>query len=393
MTNKPLLVCGFLALTACSHKEAPPAPQPPEVGVVALTPGSVTLTTELPGRTVAYRVAEVRPQVGGVILKRLFVEGSEVKQGQQLYQIDPAPFRASLQSAQASLARAQATLVSAKLLAERYKPLASAHAVSQQSLDNAVASQDQAAADVASAKASVETAQINLTYTRVLAPISGRTGRSAVTEGALVSTTQTTALVVVQQLDPIYVDVTQPSAVLLRLKRAQAAGRIKSAGNGEGNVQLTLEDDSSYAHAGKLQFAEVTVDSGTGTVTLRAVFPNPDRLLLPGMFVHERIEEGVTENALLIPQQAVTRNQRGDPTVLTVGSDNKVATRIIKTDRAIGTNWLVTDGVAQGERVVVVGLQRVTPATKEVRPQELTPQEAENPPANLVSPPAQPAAK
>jgi len=346
---------------------------PPEVGVVTLHPQPVTITTDLPGRTAAYRIAEVRPQVSGVILKRLFTEGSDVKVGQQLYQIDPAPFQANLDSAQASLARARATLKSATLLTQRYKPLAEAHAVSQQNYDNAVAAQDQAAADVASAKAAVDTAHINLAYTRVLSPISGRTGRSSVTEGALVDANQRTALMVVQQLDPIYVDVTQPSTILLRLQREFAGGQLKKVGEAQAQAKLILEDDTPYEPTGKLQFAEVAVDSGTGSVTLRAVFPNPQHILLPGMFVHEQLEEGVNEQGLLVSQRAISHNSLGDATTMVVGADNTVSTRVIKTERAIGDQWLVSGGVAAGDRVIVVGLQRLGSGVVKVRPKEVSP--------------------
>ena len=362
------------ALASCSSgKTAAPPNPPPEVGVVTLHPQPVTITTDLPGRTVAYRVAEVRPQVSGVILKRLFIEGGEVKAGQQLYQIDPAPFQANLESAQASLARAQATLTSARLLVQRYKPLTEAHAVSQRDYDNAVAAQDQAAADVASAKAAVDTAHINLAYTRVLSPISGRAGRSSVTEGALVDANQRTALMVVQQLDPIYVDVTQPSTILLRLQREFASGQLKKVGEAQAQAKLILEDDTPYEPTGKLQFAEVAVDSGTGSVTLRAVFPNPQHILLPGMFVHEQLEEGVNEQGLLVSQRAISHNSLGDATTMVVGAGNTVSTRVIKTERAIGDQWLVSGGVAAGDRVIVVGLQRLGSGVVKVRPKEVSP--------------------
>jgi membrane fusion protein (multidrug efflux system) len=341
--------------------------------VVTLHPQPVTITTDLPGRTVAYRIAEVRPQVSGVILKRLFTEGSEVKVGQQLYQIDPAPFQANLDSAQASLARARATLKSATLLTQRYKPLAEAHAVSQQDYDNAVAAESRAAADIALAKAAVDTARINLAYTRVFSPISGRTGRSSVTEGALVDANQRTALVVVQQLDPIYVDVTQPSTMLLRLQREFASGQLKKVGETQAQTKLTLEDDAPYEPAGKLQFAEVAVDSGTGSVTLRAVFPNPQHVLLPGMFVHEQLEEGVNEQGLLVSQRAITHNSLGEATTMVVGADDTVSTRVIKTERAIGKQWLVSEGVAAGDRVIVVGLQRLGSGVVKVKPKEVSP--------------------
>jgi len=361
-------------LAACSSgKTAAPPNPPPEVGVMTLHPQPVTITTDLPGRTVAYRVAEVRPQVSGVVLKRLFTEGGEVKAGQQLYQIDPAPFQANLESAQASLARAQATLTSARLLVQRYKPLTEAHAVSQRDYDNAVAAQDQAAADVASAKAAVDTAHINLAYTRVLSPISGRTGRSSVTEGALVDANQRTALMVVQQLDPIYVDVTQPSTILLRLQREFASGQLKKVGEAQAQAKLILEDDTPYEPTGKLQFAEVAVDSGTGSVTLRAVFPNPQHILLPGMFVHEQLEEGVNEQGLLVSQRAISHNSLGDATTMVVGADNTVSARVIKTERAIGDQWLVSGGVAAGDRVIVVGLQRLGSGVVKVSPKEVSP--------------------
>jgi membrane fusion protein, multidrug efflux system len=379
------LVLAAASLAACSHKSAPPPKPPAEVAVLTLQAAPVSLVTELPGRTVPYRIAEVRPQVNGVILKRLFIEGSQVKAGQQLYQIDPAPFEASLQSAKASLARAEATATSTRMLAQRYKPLAEARAVSRQDYDNAVAGQDQAAADVASAQASVETARINLAYTKVLAPITGRTGRSAVTEGALVAVNQTTALLVIQQLDPIYVDVTQASTVLLRLQRELAAGKLKKAGESQAETKLLLEDGTPYSEPGKLQFAEVTVDAGTGSVTLRAVFPNPQNILLPGMFVREQLEEGVNDHGLLVPQRAVAHNQRGQPTVTVVDAENKAVPRIIKTDRAIGDQWLVSEGLAPGEKIIMLGIQGVQPGAT-VHPHELTAQELNPPPSATTAP-------
>ena len=374
---RKLILASFVLTAACSRQSAPPPPPPPEVAVLTVRAQPVVIVTELPGRTTAFRVAEVRPQVNGVILKRLFVEGSQVKAGQQLYQIDPAPFQASYESARAALARAEAAAISSRLLAQRYKPLSEARAVSRQDYDNAVASQDQAAADVASAKAALESARINLAYTKMFAPISGRTGRSSVTEGALVAANQTTALVVIQQLDPIYVDATQASTVLLHLQRAFADGQLKKVGDAQAEAKLILEDNSPYPVTGKLQFTEVTVDPGTGSVTLRAVFPNPQNTLLPGMFVRERLEEGQNEKGLLIPQRAVARNDRGEATVTVVGDDNKAAVRIIKTDRAIGDQWLVSDGVAPGDKVIVIGIQSVRPGgvvkAHEVTPDELKP--------------------
>jgi membrane fusion protein, multidrug efflux system len=384
-TTRFTLILAAASLAACSHKSAPPPKPPAEVAVLTLQAAPVSLVTELPGRTVPYRIAEVRPQVNGVILKRLFTEGSQVKAGQQLYQIDPAPFEASLQSAKASLARAEATATSTRMLAQRYKPLAEARAVSKQDYDNAIAGQDQAAADVASAQASVETARINLAYTKVLAPISGRTGRSSVTEGALVAVNQTTALLVIQQLDPIYVDVTQASAVLLRLQRELAAGKLKRAGESQAETKLLLEDGTPYSEPGKLQFSEVTVDAGTGSVTLRAVFPNPQNILLPGMFVREQLEEGVDDHGLLVPQRAVAHNPRGEPTVTVVDAENKAVPRIIKTDRAIGDQWLVSAGLAPGEKIIMLGIQGVQPGAV-VHPHEVTPQDLNPPPAAAAAP-------
>ena len=367
MLNSPLVlrrswafVVPAVLLIACA-KQAPPPPPPAQVRYMTVEPQSVTITTELPGRTNAYRIAEIRPQVSGVILKRMFVEGHDVRAGQQLYQIDPAPYQASLDSARATLEKAQAALISATALAERYKPLTEARAVSRQDYDNAISSQAQAKADVASAKASIESARINVLYTKVLSPISGRTGRSSVTEGALVTAAQTTDLVVVQQLDPIYVDVVQPITLLLRLKRELAAGTIKKVGDNQALVKLTLEDNSAYPHPGKLKFAEVTVDTGTGSVTLRAEFPNPEGTLLPGMFVHEQIDEGVNEAALLVPQQGVTHDARGEPTAMVLNANNQAELRVLKTDRAIGDQWLISEGLKAGDKVIVQGLQSIKP--------------------------------
>jgi membrane fusion protein, multidrug efflux system len=341
-------------LAGCGHQAPPPAP-PPKVSVVVLKAESVRITTELPGRINAYRTADVRPQVSGIILKRLFVEGSEVKAGQQLYQIDPAPYRATYDSAIAAEA-------SARALWERYKPLVEANAVSKQDYDNAVASNLQA-------KAAVETARINLIYTRVLSPITGRISRSFITEGALVTANQATALANVQQLDPVYVDVTQPSSTLVRLRREAAAGMLKQDAAGKTQVSIRLEDGSDYTHTGTLEFSEVTVDQTTGSVTLRALMSNPERLLLPGMFVREQIQEGVRQDAVLAPQQGVSHDQKGDPTALVVGPDNTVELRALQTDRAIGDQWLVTSGLKPGDRLIVEGLQLAKPGAK-VQPEE-----------------------
>jgi membrane fusion protein (multidrug efflux system) len=352
-----LALISALALLGCGQKPSATSasPAPAKVSVVTVKAQSVPVTTELPGRVAALRVAEVRPQVNGIVLKRLFVEGSEVRAGQQLYQIDPAPYEASYHSAVAAAA-------SARSLAERYKPLAAANAVSKQDYDNAVAGDLQA-------QAALEMARINLRYTKVLSPISGRVGRSTVTEGALVTANQAAALATVQQLDHVYVDVTQPSGTLLRLKREAAAGQLRQSEAGRTPVSLRLEDTTDYAHVGTLQFSEVAVDESTGSVTMRALFPNPERILLPGMFVRERIEEGVRVGALLVPQQGVSHNDKGEATALVVAADNTIARRLLKTDRAVGDQWLVSSGLREGDRVVVEGLQLAQPGAK-VQPEE-----------------------
>lgn len=345
-----LLALAALTLVGCQDEATPPAAQAPQVGVVTLAAQPYTLTTELPGRTAAFRIAEVRPQVDGIIQKRLFTEGSEVKAGQQLYQIDAATYAASLKSAEASVA-------SARSLASRYKELVVDKAVSQQAYDEAEAARLQA-------EAALEKARIDLRYTRVLAPIGGRVGRSVVTEGALVSNGQSTAMATIQQLDPIYVDVTQSSKELLRLRRDLAEGRLQKASDSAAKVALKLEDGSHYAHEGTLKFSEVAVDESTGSVTLRAVFPNPDHLLLPGMFVHAELVSGVKQNAILAPQQGVTRNQRGEPTAMVVGADNKVELRVLKADRTAGSAWLVEEGLNAGDRLITEGLQFVQPGAE-----------------------------
>src|ERR1700689_851026 len=349
---------GLVLLTGCRHKAPPPAPPPPKVSVVTVQAQAVPITTELPGRVTGYRTADVRPQVNGVILKRLFVEGREGKGGQQLYQIDPAPYKASYDSAVAGLA-------SARALADRYKPLVEANAVSKQDFDNAVASHLQA-------QAAVETARINLIYTRVLSPITGRIGRSLITEGALVTANQATVLATVQQLDPVYVDVTQPTTTLLRLEREAAAGLLTQNEAGKAQVRVRLEDGSEYAHPGTMEFSEVTVDEGTGSVTLRALLPNPERQLLPGMFVREEIQEGARQGAVLAPQQGISHDQKGAPNALVVGPDNSVELRTLVTDRALGDQWLVTSGLKPGDRVIVEGIQSAKPGAK-VAPEEYRP--------------------
>ncbi|MGD0462960.1 MAG: efflux RND transporter periplasmic adaptor subunit [Tepidisphaeraceae bacterium] len=362
-----LNLCALVMLVAiggCQKAEGqppgPPQGPPPEVGVVTIAAQRVELSTELPGRTTAFRVAEIRPQVSGIVLQRLFEEGAEVQQGQQLYKIDPARYQAAYDSAVAAQARSKAALTSATLTVDRYKKLEIGRDISSQDYDNAVAAQLQAEADVESAQAAVESARINLDYTRMFSPISGRTGRSSVTEGALVTAEQPASLVTIQQLDPIYVDLTQSSAQILHLQRELAGGGF-GAGAKKAGVTLTLEDGTAYADTGVLKFSEVTVDQMTGSVTLRALFPNARRELLPGMFVRARVIEGVDEQAILIPQQAVARNARGEPTVLAVGEDGNVQLRSVKTDRAIGDKWLVTDGIKAGDKVIVEGLQKVAP--------------------------------
>jgi membrane fusion protein (multidrug efflux system) len=347
-------------LAGCNKKQAS-APPPVPVGVVTMHTQPVVRTTDLPGRTSAIMQSDVRPQVNGVILKRMFVEGSDVKEGQQLYQIDPAPYQATYDSAVAQLAHAQAALATDNAKAERYKPLAAAQAVSQQDYDDALAAAMEAKADIATAKAAIEAAAINLRYTKVLSPITGTIGASSVTEGALVTDGQTNALATVTTLDPIYVDVNESSITLLRLKQEMAAGQLESQGDGSVKVTLQLEDGSAYTLPGKLEFSQVYVDESTGTVMLRAIFPNPQHLLLPGMYAHAELEEGVNVNAILVPQVAVSRNTHGDATVLVVGKDNKAETRVIQTGPAIGQNWVVNGGLKAGEQVVVDGLLNVQP--------------------------------
>ena len=353
---------GLLAVGCARH--APSSAPKPTVSVVGLHARPVSLTTELPGRVSAYRIAEVRPQVSGVLLRRLFKEGDMVAVGPQLYQIDPAPYEAALASARATLAHARASVTAAKLTADRYQALSEAHAVSRQDYDNAVATLLQAEADVASGEAAVRTAEINLAYTKVYSPITGRTGRSSVTEGALVTANQATSLVTVTQLDPVYVDVTQPSATIVRLKREFAAGQIRHVDGNETPAKLLLEDGTAYENTGTLEFSEVTVDQGTGSVTLRAIFPNSQGLLLPGMFVRATIEEGVREGAVLAPQQGITHAPDGSATALVVGANDTVEKRDIQLDRAIGNDWVVTKGLAAGDRLIVGGVQRVKPGVR-----------------------------
>ncbi|EWY37355.1 hemolysin D [Skermanella stibiiresistens SB22] len=365
--NSSVAAAMFVLAAGCGGADAlaqqgGPAKPPAEVGVVTLRPQSVEVTTELPGRTTAARLAEVRPQVNGIILKRLFVEGAEVKAGQQLYQIDPAPYQAALDTAKAELARADATANSARTRAARYRDLVKSRAVSQQDYDDIAATLLESEAQVASAKASIRTAQINLDYTKVSSPIRGRIGRSTVTEGALVTANQTQTLATVTQLDPIFVDVTQSSAEMFKLRRAVNHGAIQSV---EGKAPVTLfiggSEDAPYGQQGELQFSEVSVDESTGSVRLRAVFPNPNQELLPGLFVRAKVNWGNAEGVFMIPQPAVVRRPDGSAFVWAVGQDGKASQKTVKTERAIGDKWLVTEGVADGDRVVVEGIQKVAP--------------------------------
>ncbi|ECM6404959.1 multidrug efflux RND transporter periplasmic adaptor subunit AcrA [Salmonella enterica subsp. enterica serovar Typhimurium] len=366
-----LMLSGSLALTGCDDKQDQQGGQQmPEVGVVTLKTEPLQITTELPGRTVAYRIAEVRPQVSGIILKRNFVEGSDIEAGVSLYQIDPATYQATYDSAKGDLAKAQAAANIAELTVKRYQKLLGTQYISKQEYDQALADAQQATAAVVAAKAAVETARINLAYTKVTSPISGRIGKSSVTEGALVQNGQASALATVQQLDPIYVDVTQSSNDFLRLKQELANGSLKQE-NGKAKVDLVTSDGIKFPQSGTLEFSDVTVDQTTGSITLRAIFPNPDHTLLPGMFVRARLQEGTKPTALLVPQQGVTRTPRGDATVLVVGADNKVEARQIVASQAIGDKWLVTDGLKAGDRVVVSGLQKVRPGAQ-VKVQEIT---------------------
>ncbi|EDS7166716.1 multidrug efflux RND transporter periplasmic adaptor subunit AcrA [Salmonella enterica] len=366
-----LMLSGSLALTGCDDKQDQQGGQQmPGVGVVTLKTEPLQITTELPGRTVAYRIAEVRPQVSGIILKRNFVEGSDIEAGVSLYQIDPATYQATYDSAKGDLAKAQAAANIAELTVKRYQKLLGTQYISKQEYDQALADAQQATAAVVAAKAAVETARINLAYTKVTSPISGRIGKSSVTEGALVQNGQASALATVQQLDPIYVDVTQSSNDFLRLKQELANGSLKQE-NGKAKVDLVTSDGIKFPQSGTLEFSDVTVDQTTGSITLRAIFPNPDHTLLPGMFVRARLQEGTKPTALLVPQQGVTRTPRGDATVLVVGADNKVETRQIVASQAIGDKWLVTDGLKAGDRVVVSGLQKVRPGAQ-VKVQEIT---------------------
>lgn len=356
-------LASFLLLGGCDsgHSQQVTQAPVPEVAFVSIEPQPVELTTELPGRTCAYLMAEIRPQVNGIIQKRLFKEGSDVKAGELLYQIDPAPFQVAYDSAKASLGKAQANLPATRSRAERYKELLVDKAVSRQDYDDAAATVGQVQAEVEYWKTAVEAARINLGYTRVTAPISGRIGRSSVTDGALVTAYQPTSLATVQQLDPIYVDVTQSSADLLRLKRHVEAGRLTADGENGRKVRILLEDGTPHSSEGTLQFRDVTVDPATGSFTLRVVVPNPRHMLLPGMFVRAVIQEGIAEQAILVPQQGVSRNPKGEPIALVVNEGGTVEQRVLSLNRAIGDKWLVSSGLSAGDRVIVEGMLSVRP--------------------------------
>lgn len=360
VTASVIIIVGFI-LGGCGEKKASSPPPMPEVAVVTIQPQPVTLTTELPGRTSAYLVAEVRPQVGGIIQKRLFAEGAAVRAGQVLFQIDPALYQAALDNAKAALARSEANLTAVQLRADRVRELLVDKAVSQQDYDNAVAALKQTQADIQFGKATVETARINLRYTTIAAPVSGRIGKSSVTEGALVTAQQPTPLATIQQLDPMYVDVTQSTAEILRLRRLLQEGQIDQYGKNQQKVRLMMGDGTEYPLKGNLQFRDITVDPTTGSVILRIVFPNPKDILLPGMFVRALVQEGINKQAILIPQQAVSRDPKGNPNTLIVDATGKVEQRPLTLDRALGDAWRVTSGLAPGDRVIVEGMLKVKP--------------------------------
>ncbi|MDR3529958.1 MAG: efflux RND transporter periplasmic adaptor subunit [Rhodopila sp.] len=349
------------SLASCKRTEPSNNLPPTDVSVIRVQPQNVNILAEVPGRTVAYRVAQVRPQVSGVLLKRMFEEGTTVTEGQQLYQIDPAPYQEVYDQAQGTLAHDQAAIITARARVDRYRDLAKANAVSRQDYDDALASEREAVADIKTAQAAVNAAAINLNYTKMLSPISGRISRSAVTEGALVTANQATPLATVTQLDPIYVDITQSSADLLPLRRQLQSKNLSANSGVTLPVELTLEDGKSYGLQGKLSFAEVNVDEGTGTTALRAIFPNPDHLLLPGMYVRATLHEGTNENAYLVPQNAVQRNIHADPYVYIVDGKDQVEERLVQLNGNQDNNWVVVKGLNPGDRIITKGLQKVTP--------------------------------
>lgn len=362
VTHLLTYLIAFITLAGCSEAHVPADQKKlPEVSVFTVQAQNIPVTTELSGRTSPLLIAEVRPQVSGIILKQLFRDGADVKAGATLYQIDPALYKATFDSASANLAKAQANVTSLQLKANRYRELLKINAVSKQDVDDADATLKQAQAEVAASKAALETARINLDYTRITSPISGRASISTITPGALVTANQTGLLTTVQQLDPIYVDVTQSSADLLRLKQALAEGLLKRTGTNKVKAKLILDDNTHYPLEGELAFSNVTVDQGTGTVTLRAVFPNPKQDLLPGMFVRAVLEEGVNEQGMLVPQQGVTHDARGNATALILNHDGKVELRTLTLGEAMGNKWVVKSGLKMGDQLIVDGLQKVKP--------------------------------
>jgi membrane fusion protein (multidrug efflux system) len=391
-TSRSLLkpvACGVLlalALAACSKQNNKPAAMTAEVGYIVVQPQHQAVSTELPGRTTAYLSADIRPQISGIIQKRLFKEGSTVEQGQALYQIDPASYQAAYDSAKASLLKSEATLAAATLKAQRYIELNKIDAVSKQDNDDMQSTLHQDQADVEVARAALKTAKINLDYTRIMSPISGRIEQSTVTPGALVVADQTTALTTVQKIDPIYVDVTQSSVDLLRLRKELASGKIKKSGANAATIKILLEDGSVYSQTGKLEFSGLSVDTGTGMITLRAVVPNPDGILLPGAYVRAVLEEGVDDNAILVPQKSVSRDATGAASALVLGQAGKVEQRTLTVARSVGNNWWVTAGLNAGDKVIVDGLQKVNPGD--------TPNGVDmNDASNKTAPAATPAAK
>jgi membrane fusion protein, multidrug efflux system len=386
LTVAVALLALLVMQSGCDKKNNPAAQKGPaglvEVGVVVVEPQRLPMTVKLSGRISSHLVAEVRPQVGGIIKERLFTEGSEVHAGQVLYQIDPATYQAAVAGAKAGLARSEAHLIQAQLKEKRLRDLSGAAAVSRQDYDDAYAVLKQAEADIEAAKAALEAAGINLAYTRIVAPITGRIGRSSVTTGALVTAGQQAPLATIQQLDTVYVDVSQPSIEMLAMKRAITAGQLQLSNAGEARVNLILEDGSPYPHAGVLKFSEVSVDQGTGSVTLRTVFTNPEQLLLPGMFVNAVLETGIKEQAILVPQQGVSHDPAGRAIGLVVGEGDKAEVRVLKVEQAIGDKWLVTGGLKKGDQLIVEGAQKVRPgqpvkaAVLEATPGALTPQAA-----------------
>lgn len=358
------IIISAALLAGCNDQgETQAHPTEPQVTVHVVESAPLAVTTELPGRTSAFRIAEVRPQVSGIVLKRNFTEGSDVEAGQSLYQIDPATYQADYDSAKGELAKSEAAAAIAHLTVKRYVPLVGTKYISQQEYDQAIADARQADASVIAAKAAVESARINLAYTKVTSPISGRIGKSSVTEGALVTNGQATALATVQQLDPIYVDVTQSSNDFMRLKQSIAQGSLHKD-NTSSTVELVMENGQSYPLKGTLQFSDVTVDESTGSITLRAVFPNPQHTLLPGMFVRARVDEGVQPNAILVPQQGVTRTPRGDASVMVVNDKSQAETRPVVAVQAIGDKWLISEGLQSGDKVIVSGLQKARPGVQ-----------------------------